>query len=98
MWQLLGQGYSVISNANNIINNIDKITPEEGNEEQAALLKYYKGSAYFVRALAYDKLARRYCKAYDKATAEETLGLPCWDSRRQRKAFTLFAQGYLRLN
>ena len=68
--------YTVISNANNIINNIDKITPEEGNEEQAALLKYYKGSAYFVRALAYDKLARRYCKAYDKATAEETLGLP----------------------
>ena len=56
--------YGVISNANNIINNIDKISVEEGSQDEADR-NYYKGAAYFARALAYDKLARRFCKAYD---------------------------------
>lgn len=67
--------YGVISNANNIINNIDKINVEEGSQDEVDR-NYYKGAAYFARALAYDKLARRFCKAYDKATADQTLGLP----------------------
>lgn len=66
--------YTVISNANNIINNIDKVACD--NASDSANVAYYKGCAYFARALAYDKLARRYCKAYDSATADQQLGLP----------------------
>ena len=45
--------------------NIDKISVKEGSQDEADR-NYYKGAAYFARALAYDKLARRFCKAYDK--------------------------------
>lgn len=66
--------YTVISNANNIINNIHQVELEDASD--SVTVNYYKGCAYFARALAYDKLARRYCKAYDTAKAEELLGLP----------------------
>lgn len=68
-------GYSLISNANNIINNIDKIAVEEGSDE-ASTLKTYKGVAYFARAYAYAQMAGYYCNRYDASTAANTLGLP----------------------
>ena len=68
-------GYSLISNANNVINNIDKIQVADGSEDQA-LLQTYKGVAYFARAYAYTQIASYYCKNYDPATASTTLGLP----------------------
>ncbi len=66
--------YSLISNANNIINNIGKIAAE--TEEDAAALNIYKGTAYFARALGYANMVTRYCKNYDAATADTELGLP----------------------
>lgn len=73
-----GTQYGLISNANNIINNIDKIQVGEGSNQESdlALLKEYKATAYFARAYAYTQLATDFCKNYDPATAETTLGLP----------------------
>lgn len=67
--------YNLISNANNIINNIGNIAVEEGSDEEAAL-KYYKGVALFARAYAYSNMVVRYCKDYEPATAGQELGLP----------------------
>lgn len=67
--------YSIISNANNVINNIDNIPVEEGSDD-AETLKKYKAIAYFARAYAYTQLAVDYCNAYDASTASSTLGLP----------------------
>lgn len=67
-------GYSTVANANNIIVNIDNITPE--SEEDEAVLADVKGTAYFARAYAYASMVLRYCDAYDAATAESKLGLP----------------------
>lgn len=67
--------YNLIVNANNIINNISRINVEPGSID-AATLKEYKATAYFARAYAYANMVTRYCKNYDPATAETTLGLP----------------------
>lgn len=67
--------FGLITNANNIINNIDKVSVEAGSEEESTL-KNYKAIAYFARAYAYSQMAIYYCKPYDTATAESTPGLP----------------------
>lgn len=67
--------YSLIANANNIINNIGHIEREADSDDDA-LLKFYEGEAHFARAYAYSNLVVRYCKRYDAATAAETPGLP----------------------
>ena len=67
--------YNLIAMANDFINNVGSITVEAGSSSEATL-KYYTGVAYFARAYAYSTLAMRYCKNYDVATAESTLGLP----------------------
>lgn len=67
--------YNLVANANNVLNNIDKIAVEEGSDD-AALIKEYKGTAYFARAYALSNLVTKYCKNYDAATAANTPGLP----------------------
>lgn len=66
--------YQLISNANNIINNIDKIQVE--TDEDQIYLDNIKGVAYFARAYAYSNMVVRYCKDYEPATAATELGLP----------------------
>lgn len=66
--------YNLIANANNVINNIDKVVCETA--EDSVLVKNYKATAYFARAYAYGNMVTHYCKNYDPATAENTLGLP----------------------
>ncbi len=72
MWS---SNYALISNANNVINNIDRIVVEEGSDDEAAL-KNYKATALFARAYAYSQLATYYCDNYDAATAAQQAGLP----------------------
>lgn len=66
--------YQLISNANEIINNIDKIQVE--TDEDQLYLDNIKGAAYFARAYAYANMVVRYCKDYEPATAAGELGLP----------------------
>lgn len=66
--------YSLITSANNILDNIDQVTIE--NKEEQAIIDNIKGAAYFSRALAYSNMAPRYCVNYDAETAETALGLP----------------------
>lgn len=67
--------YGLITAANNIINNIDNVIAAADSTD-LELLHTYKGNAYFARAYGYANLVTRYCKDYDPATAESTLGLP----------------------
>ena len=64
--------YNVISNANNVINNIDKVKVETEAERQ--LLNKYKANAIFARAFAYANMVPFYCENYDES--KEQLGLP----------------------
>lgn len=67
--------FGLVTTANNIINNIDKVVAEN-NDEQAAL-NAIKGSAYFARAYAYASMVTRYCVNYqDAESAAKELGLP----------------------
>ena len=66
--------YGLISTANNILDNVDKVVAT--NDEEQAILNNVKGAAFFARAMAYSSLAPRYCENYDPATADATLGLP----------------------
>lgn len=67
--------YNMISNANNVINNIGNIKVEAGSDDEATL-RMIKGTAYFTRAYSYSVLVPRYCENYDAAKAGEQLGLP----------------------
>ena len=66
--------YSLITNANNILDNIDNI--KAANDEEQAILNNIKGSAYFSRAYGFSNMVSRYCVNYDEATAGTALGLP----------------------
>lgn len=67
--------YTAIANANNVINNIDKI--KTTTEEELLTLQTYKGHAYLLRAYAYANMAPRYCKRYTTDDeAKNELGLP----------------------
>lgn len=66
--------YAVINDANNVINNIDRI--EGDSEEQKAMLQTIKGEAYFIRALCYHSLVIRFAKDYEPSSATSDLGLP----------------------
>lgn len=66
--------YSLITSANNILDNINSIPTE--TEDEKALINQIKGASYFARAWAYSNMVPRYCVNYDPATAEKELGLP----------------------
>lgn len=70
IWQY---NYVCINNCNNIINNIDNIALEEGEQAEANNIK---GEAYLLRAYCYHTLALRFAKDYDPSTASSNLGLP----------------------
>ncbi len=72
---LYSGNYSLITNANDILNNIDKIKFEtEGDSTYYGA--YTKGLAYFGRAWAYSTMTMRYCKNYTAETAASTPGMP----------------------
>lgn len=74
---LWSSSYNMIANANNVINNIDRLNDKvAGSKEDSTMLKQFKADAYFARAYGYASMVTRYCKNYDAATAESTLGLP----------------------
>lgn len=74
---LWSDSYNMIANANNVINNIDRLNDKvAGNKKDSTMLKQFKADAYFARAYGYANMVTRYCKNYDATTAESTLGLP----------------------
>lgn len=74
---LWSSSYNMIANANNVINNIDRLNDKvAGSKEDSTMLKQFKADAYFARAYGYASMVTRYCKNYDATTAESTLGLP----------------------
>ncbi len=70
-----GSLYSVIGNCNFLLEGIDRVIAKETDDTRRADLEDYKGQAYAVRALCYTELTKCFCKAYDPATATETLGV-----------------------
>jgi SusD family. len=63
--------YGAISSANYIIENIERLqNSEDMDEEDLAQLNGYMGTAQFFRAYCYYELAQKFCKAYDKTSAE----------------------------
>ncbi|MCC8174583.1 MAG: RagB/SusD family nutrient uptake outer membrane protein [Odoribacter sp.] len=70
-----GNFYYMINNCNFLIqNSLSKL--DNFIEEEQAEIKNYLGEAYFLRALAYEELVLRFCKAYTASTPETELGLP----------------------
>lgn len=70
MWNTM---FVAINQANNFLNNCDKIPVATSD---SLTMAQYKAEAYFLRAFAYSQLAIRYCADYDPATADTQLGLP----------------------
>jgi hypothetical protein len=66
--------YSALSNVNNFLDNIDKITGK--NDEEKTTLANLKGEAYFFRAFFHEKLVKRYAKDYEPASAASDPGIP----------------------
>ena len=67
--------YTAIANANNVINNIDKVKVD--GESDQKILDHYKGNALLLRAYALSNMAPRYCKEYvDDENAKNVAGLP----------------------
>lgn len=71
MWQV---HYQLINNANSFLDNVANVTPANATEQTQ--LDNYIGEVHFMRAFAYHRLAIRYAKDYEPATAAATLGLP----------------------
>lgn len=66
-------GYRRILYANQVIEGIQKIKPDNG---QLNAWNNVKGSALFFRAFNYYQLAQLFCDVYDENTAKSQLGLP----------------------
>lgn len=67
--------YTAIANANNVINNIDKV--KTTNDSDKKMLEHYKGNALFLRAYALSNMAPRYCSRYTTDEEAKTIkGLP----------------------
>ena len=69
--------YSVILQANFILQNIGKFESDESlNAKQQANIANIKATAYFARAYAYASMLPYYCKDYEPTTAGQEMGLP----------------------
>ena len=69
--------YAVIGNCNFLIAGTQKLLASGTlNEEDTKTVQEYYGVACFFRAFLYFRLAQYFCKDYDPATAETTLGVP----------------------
>lgn len=67
--------YSIISNCNFYLENVDTVRTSLTNDEQITTLDYYTGEIYAIRALCYSELIKFFCKAYDPDTATSELGV-----------------------
>lgn len=67
--------YSVISNCNFYLENIDRVMATQKSDDNIGTLEQYTGEVYTIRALAYSELLKNFCKAYDPATAANELGV-----------------------
>ena len=67
--------YSVISNCNFFLENIDAVKANTIDDAKLSELEYLTGEIYSVRALAYSELIKLYCEAYNPATAKEQMGV-----------------------
>ena len=67
--------YSVISNCNFYLENVDKIKAGIVDDAKLTSLDYYTGEVYTLRALAYSELLKLFCEAYDPATAKDKMGV-----------------------
>lgn len=68
-------GFGLITTANNILDNIDKVKVYSESEQMQ--INTYKGEAHFARAFAYARMVQRYCVNYENdAQAQGALGLP----------------------
>lgn len=69
-----GALYSVIGRCNFLLEKV-AVLEKEVDDTDYETLQEYKGEALFARALAYSELIKLFCKAYDKNTAANTLGV-----------------------
>ncbi|MBQ5648169.1 MAG: RagB/SusD family nutrient uptake outer membrane protein [Alistipes sp.] len=67
--------YSVISNCNYFLENIDGVKANTYDDAKLTSLDYYTGEVYTLRALAYSELLKLYCEAYDPMTAKDKMGV-----------------------
>lgn len=68
--------YAVVTRANFLLDNVDKIKANITDDEDLDKLDQYAGEAYFARALAYSELIKQFCKAYHKGqNPENELGV-----------------------
>jgi hypothetical protein len=65
--------YTVVYNANVVLENLPKIQRNSSNE---IAWDYCKGSAFFFRGKSFYEIAQIWTKAYDSSTAQTDLGIP----------------------
>lgn len=70
-------GYADISNANHLIEGIEKLLDRGGlSASEESELKGYYGEALYFRAHFYYSMVQYFCEAYDPTTAESNMGVP----------------------
>lgn len=77
--------YQIINRCNFFFDHKEEVEKTLKNENERNLMKKYVADAAFMRAYAYHDLVRLYCKAYDPATAEQTMGVPLYIHYREAK-------------
>ena len=65
--------YTIVFNANTVINSIDNIRRESNNQVEWDNIK---GQAFFWRAKCFFQIANIWAKQYDKSTATNDMGIP----------------------
>lgn len=71
-----GELYSVIGRCNYFFQEVEKLEATLKDEDELDQLNWYKGEAYFARALAYSELVKLFCKAYESSEqASNELGV-----------------------
>ena len=72
--------YRVIGRCNFFLDQVEDLRSTITDDDDILTLDYYTGEVYCARALAYSELIKCFCKAYDKNTAKQELGVVLADT------------------
>lgn len=89
--------YQIVNRCNFFMDHREEVEKTLTTDDEKKLMGKYTADVAFMRAYAYSDLVRLFCKAYDPATAESTLGVPIYLHYREgNEAATVHARASLK--
>ncbi len=83
--EVYGGLYQIVNRCNFFFDHQAQVEATLKSDAEREQMKKYVADVAFMRAYAYHDLVRLFCKAYDPATATQTLGVPLYLNYREQQ-------------